>query len=64
MKSQDYIKWIFKIVIIWAVLLPSVYSQKPPIPPPVAVPEGNAFTAIFLVGSGLYLLWKKGRKEG
>jgi hypothetical protein len=64
MKSQDYIRWIFKIVIFWAVLLPSVYSQDPPIPPAVAVPEGNAFTAVFLVGSGLILLWKKGRKEG
>jgi hypothetical protein len=64
MKSRDYIKRIFNIGIILAVLLPSAYSQKPPIPPPVAVPEGNMFTAAFIVGSGLYLLWKKGRKEG
>jgi hypothetical protein len=59
MKSRDYIKWIFNIIIISTVLLPSGYSQSPPIPPPVAVPEGNMFTAVFLVGSGLYLLWKK-----
>jgi hypothetical protein len=37
----------------------------PPCVPPedaVPVPEGNIFTAAALVGSGLYLLWLKGRK--
>jgi hypothetical protein len=53
------------LILIFVSTLPVVFPTTTttlPVPPAQAVPEGNFFTTVTLVGSGLYLLWLRGRK--
>ncbi len=62
MNRTANLKGFIVILFLIVYFLPIVYSQATVTPPPQAVPEGNILTAASLVGSGLYLLWLKGRK--
>jgi hypothetical protein len=61
MNRTASLRGVIIILSLIVYFLPIVYSATVT-PPPQAVPEGNILTATSLVGSGLYLLWLKGRK--
>jgi hypothetical protein len=63
MNRSAFANWIITILLIYAFYLPLAFSQPTVEPPAAAVPEGNFLTAAAIVGSGLYILWLKGRRE-
>ncbi len=67
MKRTVYLKSIFYAFLIFLLNIQAVFSQTStslPVPPPVAIPEGNMLTAAAIVGYGMYTLWKQGRRPG
>ena len=67
MKKIVYFKSIFCVLLLLLLNIQAVFSQTTtslPVPPPVAIPEGNLFTAAAIVGYGVYKIWMQGRSAG
>ena len=56
--------WAFFIVLLNTQVVFSQTTTTLPVPPAVAIPEGNLLTVTAIVGYGVYTLWKQGRRAG